>query len=151
MGPSAAGRATEVRDSAVDQANRLYLALARTGRSLRETSEAPIGPGAFSTLWTIAARGPTRLTDLAAAEGVTRPTMTRIIDSLDQRGYVTREPDPDDGRAQLVTVTRRGRALIDEGKAVRVKVLAARIAQLPPGQAKDLDRTIAVIEALGQQ
>ena len=135
----------------VDQANRLYLALARTGRSLRTTSETPIGPGAFSTLWTITGQGPTRLTDLAAAEGVTRPTMTRIIDALEQRGYVTRQPDPDDGRAQLVAATRRGRALIAEGRAIRVKALASRIETLPPEQAADIDQTISILEALAQQ
>ena len=135
----------------VDQANRLYLALTRTGRSLRTTSETPIGPGAFSTLWTITGQGPTRLTDLAAAEGVTRPTMTRIIDALEQRGYVARRPDPDDGRAQLVAATRRGRALIAQGRAVRVKALASRIETLPPEQAADIDQTISILEALAQQ
>jgi DNA-binding MarR family transcriptional regulator len=134
----------------VDQANRLYLALARTGRSLRTTSEAPIGPGAFSTLWTITASGPTRLTHLAEVEGVTRPTMTRIIDSLEQRGYVTRQSDPDDGRAQLVAATRRGRALINEGKAIRVKALASRVEKLPPDQAALIDQTITLLESLAQ-
>jgi DNA-binding MarR family transcriptional regulator len=139
------------RAATVDQANRLYLALARTGRSLRTTTEAHIGPGAFSTLWTITGQGPTRLTDLAAAEGVTRPTMTRIIDALAQRGYVTRAPDPDDGRAQLVAATRRGRLLIAEGSAVRVKALASRIDTLPPDQAAQIDLTIRILEALATQ
>ena len=134
----------------VDQANRLYLALARTGRSLRTTSETPIGPGAFSTLWTITGQGPTRLTDLAEAEGVTRPTMTRIIDALEQRGYVMRKPDPDDGRAQLVAATRRGRSLIAEGRAIRVKALASRIDMLTSDQAAHIDATIALLEALAQ-
>ena len=134
----------------VDQANRLYLALARTGRSLRTTSEAPIGPGAFSTLWTITGSGPTRLSDLAHAEGVTRPTMTRIVDALEQRGYVTRRPDPDDGRAQLVVATRRGRALISQGRAIRVKALASRIETLPPEQASLIDSTITLLESLAQ-
>jgi DNA-binding MarR family transcriptional regulator len=132
----------------VDQANRLYLALARTGRSLRTTSEAPIGPGAFSTLWTITASGPNRLSDLAHAEGVTRPTMTRIVDALEQRGYVTRRPDPDDGRAQLVVATRRGRALISQGRAIRVKALASRIETLPPEQAALIESTITLLEQL---
>jgi DNA-binding MarR family transcriptional regulator len=138
------------RATVVDQANRLYLALARTGRSLRTTSEAPIGPGAFSTLWTITGQGPSRLTELAATEGVTRPTMTRIIDALEQRGYVTRKPDPDDGRAHLVAATRRGRALIAEGRAVRVKALALRLETLPAEHAARIDQTIAILEALAR-
>jgi DNA-binding MarR family transcriptional regulator len=132
----------------LDQANRLYLALARTGRSLRTTSEAPIGPGAFSTLWTITASGPTRLGDLAQVEGVTRPTMTRIVDSLEQRGYVRRQPDPDDGRAQLVVATRRGSALISQGQAIRVKALAARIETLSPEQAALIEDAITLLESL---
>jgi DNA-binding MarR family transcriptional regulator len=134
----------------LDQANLLYLALARTGRSLRTTSETPIGPGAFSTLWTIIASGPTRLGDLAQVEGVTRPTMTRIIDALEQRGYVTRQPDPDDRRAQLVVATRSGRSLISQGRAIRVKALASRIETLPPEQAALIDATITLLESLAQ-
>jgi len=81
---------------------------------------------------------------------VTRPTMTRIIDALEQRGYVTRHPDPDDGRAQLVAATRRGRALITEGRAIRVKALASRIQTLPPEQAALIDQTIMLLESLAQ-
>jgi DNA-binding MarR family transcriptional regulator len=134
----------------VDQASRLYLAIARTGRSLRTSAEAPIGPGSFSTLWTITGQGQTRLSDLAETEGVSRPTMTRIIDALEQRGYVTRKPDPDDGRAQLVSATRRGRTLIADGRAVRVKALASRIEALPPDHAARVEEAIAILETLAQ-
>jgi DNA-binding MarR family transcriptional regulator len=139
------------RDETVDQASRLFIALARLGRSLRVGSENPIGPGAFSALWTITAQGPLRLSDLADAEAVTRPTMTRIVAWLEQNGLITRAPDPADGRAQLVAATRAGRTLIANGKAARVKALSERIARLDPEVADDLGELISLLESLAER
>jgi len=134
----------------VDQANRLYLAMARAGRSLRATSSSPIGTGSYSALWSLTTKGPMRLSDLATVESVTRPTMTRIVAALEQRGYVDREPDPADGRAQLVAASRAGRALVARGSADRVKALTARIEALSPEQAALVEETIALLETLAK-
>ena len=50
----------------------------------------------------------TRLSDLAAQAQVTKATAGFIVDQLERSGLVTREPDPDDGRARLVTITDQG-------------------------------------------
>jgi DNA-binding MarR family transcriptional regulator len=50
----------------------------------------------------------TRLSDLAAQAQVTKATAGFIVDQLERSGLVARVPDPDDGRARLVTVTDRG-------------------------------------------
>lgn len=50
----------------------------------------------------------TRLSDLAMQAQVTKATAGFIVDQLERSGLVTRVPDPDDGRARLVTVTDRG-------------------------------------------
>ncbi|MDQ1603230.1 MAG: hypothetical protein QOE01_1075 [Actinomycetota bacterium] len=136
---------------AVEQAGRLFVALARVARSLRATSQSPIGPGAFSALWTVTAQGPIRLSDLAEAEAVARPTMTRIVASLEQHGLLTRAADPADGRAQLVAATRAGRTLIANGKAARVKALGERIGRLSPAQAAGLDDLVSVLETLAER
>lgn len=53
-----------------------------------------------------------RLTDLAASAGMTRPSMSELVDELETAGYLTRLPDPTDGRAKLIVLTRPGRRLI---------------------------------------
>jgi DNA-binding MarR family transcriptional regulator len=58
--------------------------------------------------------GPTRLTALAAAEGVRQPSMSQLVQRLERQGLVVRLSDPDDGRAALIGITDAGRALIAE-------------------------------------
>lgn len=49
--------------------------------------------------------------DLADSLGCTRPTMTGVVDTLEKNGMVTRQPNPDDRRSLLVTLTEKGKAL----------------------------------------
>ncbi len=56
-------------------------------------------------------RGPAELADMA---GVTRATMTGLVDTLEKDGYVRREPDPRDRRAMLVHLTPKGEAFTRE-------------------------------------
>jgi DNA-binding MarR family transcriptional regulator len=51
----------------------------------------------------------TRLTVLAARSGLTHQAMGELIDVLERRGYVERVPDPSDGRARLIRLTKKGR------------------------------------------
>jgi DNA-binding MarR family transcriptional regulator len=68
--------------------------------------------------------GGSRLTELASSSGVSLSAMSELVDSLEALGYITRAPDPSDGRAKLVCLTdngwqaiRRGRSLIQEIEA----------------------------------
>jgi DNA-binding MarR family transcriptional regulator len=56
-------------------------------------------------------RDGTRLTELAARADMTHQSMGELIDTLEQRGYVERRPDPADGRARLVCLTSKGRQM----------------------------------------
>jgi DNA-binding MarR family transcriptional regulator len=62
-----------------------------------------------------------RLTDLAAAVGLTKPTVVKTINELVALGYCVREPDPEDGRAKLVVLTERGRAATLAGARASVE------------------------------
>lgn len=59
----------------------------------------------------------TRLTVLAARSNMTRPAMAELVDELEQAGYLARAPDPSDGRAKLIRLTRQGRRVLT--KALR--------------------------------
>ncbi|MHA0288470.1 MarR family winged helix-turn-helix transcriptional regulator [Mycobacterium sp. C3-094] len=63
--------------------------------------------------------GPSRLTRLAAQEGVSQPSMTQLVQRLERRGLVAKVADPGDGRAALIGVTEDGIALMDQRAAAR--------------------------------
>src|SRR5215831_18340176 len=79
---------------------------------------------AVSALGSLERIGPRRITALAAAEGVSQPSMTQLIQRLAQRGLVARSSDPADGRVALVSLTDEGRAAV----AARRARSASRIA-----------------------
>lgn len=66
----------------------------------------------------------TRLTDLAAWAGMTRPSMAELVDELERQGLVERRPDPSDGRAKLVMLTTAGWDAIHTGRAIIARIEA---------------------------
>ncbi|MDQ0382760.1 MarR family winged helix-turn-helix transcriptional regulator [Amycolatopsis thermophila] len=75
--------------------------------------------------------GALRLTALAAAERVSQPSMSQLVQRLQRQGYVTRVDDPSDGRASLVTLTDSGRALLEDRRQRRHERLAELLGALP--------------------
>ncbi|AXE38174.1 MarR family winged helix-turn-helix transcriptional regulator [Acidipropionibacterium virtanenii] len=100
--------------------SRLTTAISRISRRIRVRSF-NMTYGALSALATIDRSGPLRPADLAAAERVTRPTITRIVAELESHGFITRTDDPDDGRAFLVSVTAAGIIALKKARAERAK------------------------------
>jgi DNA-binding MarR family transcriptional regulator len=100
---------------------------------------------AAATLATIERNGPSRLTLLAAREGVTQPAMTQLISRLEDSGLVRREADPADGRVVLVALTDAGRASLAQRRAGRAGRLAVVLAQL---SAEDRAALAAALPAL---
>ena len=129
---------------------RLYVALGRLTRALRREAAAPVSHGVLSALVTVVKEGPVRSGELAAREGVAPPSMTKVVASLEQGGYVERVPDPEDGRAALISATRAGRALVESTRAMRLHGLARRIDALDPGQAAAIVAALPALEALAE-
>ncbi|PZH20986.1 MarR family transcriptional regulator [Streptomyces sp. NTH33] len=93
---------------------------------------------AASTLARLEREGPARLTALAAAEGVTQPSMTQLVQRLERQGLVARVGDPGDGRVTLVAVTDAGRDVLTERRRARDARLAELLAGLPVEQQREL-------------
>ena len=74
----------------------------------------------------LVSEGPTRLTALAAAEGISQPSMSQLVQRLERQGLVVRVTDPDDGRAALIEITDAGRELVAE----RQRALRGRVVSL---------------------
>lgn len=129
---------------------RLYLTVGRLTRSLRRigAGSSELGHGAVSALFTLVNAGPMRLGDLAAREGVAPPTLSRIVATLVDGGYVRREPDPNDGRASLVTATDDGRRVASGLYSIRLRELQRRMDRLSPEQVRALLGALPALEAL---
>jgi DNA-binding MarR family transcriptional regulator len=114
----------------------------------REDEEAGMSASRLSALSVIVFAGPISLADLAAAEHVRPPTMSRIVENLVQDGLVTRDPDPADRRMVRIAATPEGRALLDDGRARRVQAIGGRLGKLADSERRALHRGLELMERL---
>ncbi|WP_181772252.1 MarR family winged helix-turn-helix transcriptional regulator [Amycolatopsis pittospori] len=131
-----------------DVSGRLFLAVGRLSRSLRQAGVPGPGHGAISALATLVHYGQLRLGDLAAKEGVAAATMSRIVASLVEAGYVSRESDPVDRRAWLAEATEEGERLVSGVRSTRVHELGMRLERLTPEHQAALAAALPALEAL---
>ncbi len=135
--------------SADDVAQRLHSVAIHLLRRLRREDEVlGISAARLSALSVVGFGGPRTLGELAAAEQVRPPTMTRIVAALERAGLVERVRDAADGRVTRIAATQRGRALLEEGRGRRTGRLATRLRTLPPADLATLERASALLEAL---
>lgn len=102
----------------------------------------------LSALSVVVHAGPLPIGDLAAAEQVRPPTMTRLVTSLERDDLVARRADSTDGRVQLVEATARGRTILEEGRRRRVQALARRLVELPGKERRLVARAAEILERL---
>lgn len=141
----------EPRDPDFHVADRLHSAAIHLLRRLRPEDEASgLSAPRLSALSVIVFAGPITIGDLAAAEQVSPPTISRLVKELELEGLVTRERDRDDGRVQLVLATARGRRTLEAGRRRRVARLAADLARLPAAERRLLARAAGVLEKLSR-
>jgi DNA-binding MarR family transcriptional regulator len=112
----------------------------------REDAESGLNAPRLSALSVIVFAGPVTLGDLAAAEQVRPPTMTRIVDALVERGLATRNKNAQDGRSTLIAATAEGRKLLMEGRERRVRALATQIAALDLHEREVLEESAEILK-----
>jgi DNA-binding MarR family transcriptional regulator len=107
-----------------DQAGRVWAAMRAlvdshpTKQRLRDALDIGRGSGRVKSLMWLT-EGPLSLSGLAEAIGVDAPYATLIVDSLEQRGLVERQPDPADRRRKLVTLTPAGRDAVAQVQRIQ--------------------------------
>jgi len=131
-------------------AHRLSVVLGQLIRLLRREAPVEVGPGSLAALATLVRHGPMRLGDLAAREGVSPPTLTRMVGALEEAGHVVREQDGADRRAVQVRVTPAGAAVVAEAVAARAAALRARLAALGDADRQALARALPALEVLAE-
>ncbi|WP_066363631.1 MarR family winged helix-turn-helix transcriptional regulator [Herbidospora mongoliensis] len=129
-------------------AERLKSALARLGRRSRQQMRGDLTAGQTSTLAAVAQLSPVRLVDLATHEGISAPTLSRVVGGLEGLGLIVRIPDPADGRASLISLTPTGEAELTRLRGDSIAFFVARISALPPDQRAALAAALPAIEAL---
>ena len=134
--------------SRTDLATRLRTTIVRTNRRLRQEGGAGLSPTLSAALGTIGRHGPLTPSELADRERVQRPTATRLLARLEAPGYVTRTPDPEDGRSSLVALTPAGRALLEQTRHRKDAYLARRLRTLSADERATLRRAADILERM---
>lgn len=126
----------------------MYRDLTRITRVLRaKASRVGLTASAAASLWTIINNDPIRVTALAEAESVSAPTMSKIVASLVERGYVARVEDPEDARAKLVQPTSEGRAVIADMRLARSRALAGALESMSPAERDTVETGLRLLSA----
>jgi DNA-binding MarR family transcriptional regulator len=130
-----------------DVAARLHSSAIRLLRTLRrEDDGSGLSAPRLSALSMVVLAGPLSLAELAAAEQVKPPTMSRIVDALVERGLVTRVARPGDRRSVEIAATGEGRQLLDAGRERRVGALVRRLGALADSERRALARGVEILE-----
>ncbi|HSM86524.1 MAG TPA: MarR family transcriptional regulator [Candidatus Limnocylindrales bacterium] len=104
-----------------------------------------VAPARLSALSVIVFAGPLSLNDLARAEQVRPPTMSRIVDALEAAGLARRRTNPDDRRAVLIEATARGMAILRKGRKRRVRFLAKYLSGLEAAEVEEIGRAVELV------
>jgi len=142
------GRSSGEDEEQTELAARLRLAISRLHRRIRVDARGSIPPLQLSALVTIEQHAPLRLSELARREAVAAPTMSRVLAALDDGGLVVREPDPQDARGVLITLSVEGVRRLAEVRRHRTAIIARRLARLDDAQRDALRAALPALEAL---
>jgi DNA-binding MarR family transcriptional regulator len=119
-------------------------------RRLREqTDSKDLTPSQVSVLLRLEREGPTTVSALARAEGMRSQSMGSTVAPLQAAGLVGGEPDPNDGRQTILSLTEACRKWIGEGRAARHDWLTRNIeAKLSPEEQEALAKGVELLKRL---
>jgi DNA-binding MarR family transcriptional regulator len=129
-------------------ASRLRVAVVRLNRKLRQQALAGLSPAQASALGTVNRLANPTLGELAAAEQVQPPTVTRLVASLEGAGLVARETDEGDRRVVRVRITAEGRRNLQRIRSLKNAYLNRRLAALDPAEQQLAESMTNLLEHL---
>ena len=119
----------EIPASAVQAASELRTVISRLRRRLRVVADlGDLTPSQTSVLSRLDKNGPVSASDLAAAERVRPQSMAATLAAIEQHGMIRRDPDPADGRRQLISLTDAARETILGSRRAREEWLSRTLA-----------------------
>ncbi len=131
-----------------DVANRLHSAAIHLLRRARRTDPLTgVSPAQLSAL-SVLMGGPKTLGDLAAAEQVRPPTMSRLVGEMERAGVARKVSDRNDGRVVRVHATPKGLRALSRGRAMRIEAIERLMSELDPDDLSVVERAVGTIEKL---
>jgi DNA-binding MarR family transcriptional regulator len=141
-------QARKISASPAAVADRLHSAAIHLLRRVRRQDVASgLGPAQLSALSVLVFAGSMGLGELAAAEQVRPPTMSRIVGALVRQKLVERASDAGDARRIRLRATTRGRKLLERGRHLRIAYLAGRFQKLPAEELSALGKAAEILES----
>jgi|SRR5579863_1457743 len=135
--------------SRVEIANRLHSAAIHLLRRVRKQDTANgEGPARLSALSVLVFGGPMTLGQLAAAEQVRPPTMSRIVVGLERSGLAQRVLDPNDARRIRISPTGRGVQLLQRARKRRIEALMRQMELLGNKKLETIRKAVKVLEKM---
>ncbi|MFS0715343.1 MarR family transcriptional regulator [Microbacterium sp. 2P01SA-2] len=131
-----------------DSVIRLMSASSRFNRAVARRVENSAAAGTWRALAALDELGPTRVSDLAEWQRVSQPTMTTLVRRMEQEGLVGRMPDPEDGRASLVSITDEGRLQFEAFRSQALDVTRPAWERLSAADRSTLGRAAELLAAL---
>lgn len=139
------------RQETLAAADRLHSAAIHLLRRVRRQDSATgIGPAQLSALSVLVFAGPKTLGELAAAEQVKPPTMSRIVAGLERSLMIEITRDPEDARRMHIRSSVKGTHLLQEGRRRRIEYLAAHLDSLTSSELSQLGAAAEILERLLQ-
>jgi DNA-binding MarR family transcriptional regulator len=134
---------------ALNVADRLHSAAIHLLRRVRKQDVATgEGPARLSALSVLVFGGPKTLGELAAAEQVKPPTMSRIVAGLARSRLIHIEHDPQDARRMIIHATAKGTKLLQKGRELRITFLAEHLDRLTPAEVARLGEAVEILHRL---
>jgi DNA-binding MarR family transcriptional regulator len=129
-------------------ADRLHSTAIHLLRRLRiQDLASGVGPAKLSALSVLVFSGrQLSLAELANAEQVKNPTMSRLVADMERDGLVRTQASKQDARSIQISPTARGKALLLAGKKRRVDSLAKALGDLEPSELEKLDHCVHVLQ-----
>lgn len=122
--------------------------VARLNRLATQRTKPPLPWAQARLLSTIESEGEARISDLAALDHCSQPTMTTQVRRLEDAGLVTRTVDPADARAVLIRITPEGVQNLTQVRADRAAVIDPHLARLNDDDREVLAAAVVVIRQL---
>jgi DNA-binding MarR family transcriptional regulator len=132
-------------------ANGLHSAAIHLLRRARTVDRATgLSPERLSLLSVLCFAGPRTVGELAEAEMVSRPAISRIVNALEGAGLARRGSSEADGRRVVVAVTAKGRHIMDRARKRRLETISAELSGLSANDLAVLEAATAVLGRLGR-
>ncbi|MGV0875174.1 MarR family winged helix-turn-helix transcriptional regulator [Mycolicibacterium sp. XJ879] len=126
----------------------LLAVVARINRLATQRARMPLGYAQARLLSTIEDRGEARISDLAALDHCSQPTMTTQVRRLEDAGLVSRTVDPEDGRAVLIRITPKGVQTLHRVRVHRGAAIDPYLERLDAADRQTLADAVVVLRRL---